>query len=277
MRLGFASAFCAAVRTLAEIGLRRFADAGRTLDRLSRAARTIDDPWLLATVAILSLKMELSRGLVTPPYVSIVSEDGRVSPGLRGELFALQALACATADNDARALALAVQARQVTRSIEADVIAGFAELVVAANQNSRGGFPPLEAGELLTRVLAQEILDPAILTLRASRRLLKQLWQSPDTQALIAEIITRADDVHLATTVGLGLGARSERIERLTPRECEVLALLCRGLSNREMAQTLVVEESTVKVHVHHVLAKLGAKTRLQAILIAQAEGFVRE
>jgi hypothetical protein len=46
MRLGFATAFGAAVRTLAEIGLRRFSDAARTLGRVERSARELDDPWL---------------------------------------------------------------------------------------------------------------------------------------------------------------------------------------------------------------------------------------
>ena len=49
----------------------------------------------------------------------------------------------------------------------------------------------------------------------------------------------------------------------------EVLELLKRGLSNAAIASELVISVSTAKVHVHHVLAKLGVKTRLQAVLKA--------
>ncbi len=56
----------------------------------------------------------------------------------------------------------------------------------------------------------------------------------------------------------------------LTPREAEVLELLGLGLTNAEIAQRLFVAPSTVKVHVRHVLEKLGVKNRVQAALVAK-------
>jgi len=53
----------------------------------------------------------------------------------------------------------------------------------------------------------------------------------------------------------------------LTPREVEVLDLIRQGLSNSEIAETLVISTSTAKVHVHHILKKLGVESRLQAAL----------
>jgi len=55
----------------------------------------------------------------------------------------------------------------------------------------------------------------------------------------------------------------------LTARELEVLGLLGKGFSNAEIARELVISVSTAKVHVHHVLKKLGLQTRLQAGLAA--------
>jgi DNA-binding NarL/FixJ family response regulator len=61
--------------------------------------------------------------------------------------------------------------------------------------------------------------------------------------------------------------------DQLTPREAEVLSLIARGLSNGEIASTLVVSEATVKTHINHVFAKIGARDRAQAVHYAYTHG----
>jgi DNA-binding CsgD family transcriptional regulator len=81
---------------------------------------------------------------------------------------------------------------------------------------------------------------------------------------VIADLATKFDSP-------LSQVAAEASMDALSERELEVLRLVSAGLSNPEIAQTLVVATGTVKTHVHNICAKLGVRNRLEAVMRAQA------
>jgi HD-GYP domain-containing protein (c-di-GMP phosphodiesterase class II) len=79
------------------------------------------------------------------------------------------------------------------------------------------------------------------------------------------------------TAAGHRVARRRERPAGLTAREVDVLRLLARGLSNKEIASTLVITPKTARNHVEHIYAKIGASTRVTASLYAMQHGLLTE
>ncbi|WP_256959704.1 response regulator [Streptomyces viridochromogenes] len=94
--------------------------------------------------------------------------------------------------------------------------------------------------------------------------------------ALLAPAITRRLVERFASEEAAGPPAVPADLDRLTPRELEVLTLLGRGLSNAELAARLTLSEATVKSHVARIFAKLDLRDRAQAVVLAYETGLVR-
>ncbi len=86
------------------------------------------------------------------------------------------------------------------------------------------------------------------------------------TRRVIEDYVTRPGPVELRPTT----------LDRLTERELEVLGLLAQGRTNSELAHELHVSEGTIKTHVSSILAKLGLRDRVQAVVFAYDHGIVR-
>ena len=108
-----------------------------------------------------------------------------------------------------------------------------------------------------------------------SDRLLDAVRVAAAGEALLAPSITRRLIERFTDAARPPAGAVPAELAELTARELDVLRLVAAGLSNTEIAARLVLGENTVKTHVAHVLAKLGLRDRVQAVVLAYRTGFV--
>ena len=94
-------------------------------------------------------------------------------------------------------------------------------------------------------------------------------------ESLLSPSVTRRVIDRMAQRPTPDLGDQAS-LDELTPRERQVLELIAQGLSNREIATALVVEESTVRTHTKRVLMKLGLRDRVQIVIFAYETGVNR-
>lgn len=145
--------------------------------------------------------------------------------------------------------------------------------------------PGLDGAET-TKVICQEFPDAAVIMLSThdGEEDIYRSFQS-GARSYVLKTAAREDLIHTIRAVHSGercispvIGARlAERMTRaeLTAREVEILKLIAKGKSNKEIGSTLEIAEVTVKLHVGHILAKLKASDRTQATTIALQRGIL--
>jgi DNA-binding NarL/FixJ family response regulator len=212
-----------------------------------------------------------------PVRVLIVEDDALMRAGLRGVLSndpAIEVVGEAGDGRDALHRARLLSPDIVLMDIRMpnldgiaatrEVLAAFPDvkvMILTTFEQDDYIFGALSAGAsgfLLKRTRPEDLVT-AIHTVAAGDSLL-----SP---SVTSRVIARMADQPAPDT------ARDARLAELTPRERQVLELVARGLSNSEIAATLVIEESTVKTHTKRILAKLGVRDRVQAVIFAYEHG----
>jgi DNA-binding NarL/FixJ family response regulator len=268
LQLDFALALCLELRAIAEIGLRKFQTARKTLAELSRLSLDQEDPYLELARRKLALQLTLSdsHGRFVVPDTGD-SPPSRIQRSGIGEYHALVALGAASLSDSERATREVERARAMTKSIEAAFYSNWAELInsIRAQGNTRSSVDGVAA--LLELAINRGFPHSFVLAYRACPDLLELVAANAETSQLAWNVMWRAGDRSLASSFNLPAAMRQpDEPQLLTARELQVLRLLAEGLSNAEIASRLVISPSTAKVHVHHILEKTGAANRLQAV-----------
>ena len=150
---------------------------------------------------------------------------------------------------------------------------------VEATRRIRAANPAIEVVVLTTHADEASILDAlragarGYLTKDAGIAEISRAIQAAAAHQAVLDPVVQSQLVAAASSPTPAPAVDRTLPDELTPREAEVLSLIARGLSNREIADTLVVSEATVKTHINHVFSKIGARDRAQAVHYAYTHG----
>jgi DNA-binding NarL/FixJ family response regulator len=212
-----------------------------------------------------------------PVRVLIVDDDDLMRAGLRGVLTTDETIEVVGEAGDGR------EAVYRTRLLQPDIVLMDVRMPdldgISATRELLAAFPDIRVVMLTT--FEQDDYIFGALSAGASGFLLKRT--RPEELVAALHTIAAGDALLSPSVTGRVIermaqqstpdDSRDARLDELTAREREVLDLMARGLSNGEIADLLVIGESTVKTHVKRVLAKVDARDRVQAVIFAYEAG----
>jgi LuxR family transcriptional regulator, maltose regulon positive regulatory protein len=251
-------------RALAQHGRREFMAAHASLEEVNTYVPPGGDDYLEFNAAAIRARLLTSERRLQEAAVAVEPAASEIrSLALRAEYLVSQALVHACLKETDRPRDLVAEALAVFGgSVEAKVI-GACAIAIAEGESSSAFESAVH--RIWDAASATGNLDGIVYGYRAYPPLLRALAGIEQARATVLELVIRAKDERLARRVGLRLREKPAH-ELLTQRETEVYEHLLRGLSNRAIAESLVVSEATVKVHLRHIYEKLGVKSRTEAV-----------
>jgi LuxR family maltose regulon positive regulatory protein len=263
-KLEFVLPFLAWTQACIAIGLRRYGEADRQLQIIEEAALDHQQRHHAMNACVLRARLLLHAGKPNDAVscLSAPPTTWRVPKAWVAEYSATRALSLALAGGVREAEEVAIEAEEMSQDFAARVTAITVRAVIdAADPQATAIDDMLAAGQ------ASDVWDPVLQALRLSPALSSAMASASSRRDVLLRLSRRADDQLLARTIGVRERAIREPDEVLSRRELEVLGLIAQGNRNKEIAEALFIAESTVKVHVRHILEKLGVRTRAQAVV----------
>src|SRR5262249_20594961 len=253
----------------AAVGRRDFQTALRTLSRVRELAA--GNVHMELNVDVLKARVHLCNGAPERSVALLEGRDGaETSPGMHGDFLATLGTSLICAKRIDEGLASLDLAEKVTTHLEARTLSAFGRAIAIHYSSRNEAFHATALTQACTVAIETGNFDAFVTSYRAYPGLLRTLARIGDPVGRFIAIARELDRT-LADSVGLSTPARRRRPgELLTRREREVLELVSQGLSNRQIARTLWIAESTVKVHIRHVFEKLGARSRTEAAAMAK-------
>jgi ATP/maltotriose-dependent transcriptional regulator MalT len=262
-RFRFASLQAGLSQARLNFGLGRYADSASFLDRITSSEH---DSYVHSVSTALWVRLTAVRGSHIPRAVS----ESRVNPITnpnQGEYTASRAMLHASKGEHSKARRLANRAFEISHSTETRAYASAAAAITAASTPTKQ--PHALVGRFLDVLSETQAFDALVCAYRIAPDLLGQLLDLGFSTERATLLLSESRDSAIARRYGLATGSKKATSSEhgLTPREREVLRLVEEGLTNREIAQRLFISQSTAKVHVRHILEKLGVRSRMEAAI----------
>jgi ATP/maltotriose-dependent transcriptional regulator MalT len=244
------------------LGLRRFGEAERSLQEVEDASRSSREQGHAVNARSLRARMLLEIGQPADALREVRADvTFRLTPSWLGEYLATRALVLACLDKSLEAQDVAELSLNSSRAAEVRVLAASARAICALTTNDSSA----------VLILAKEatalgVWDPVVCALRSSPSLADTFATEETLRPTTESLYLRSQDRALARRAGFRTRSSRSPDDVLSPREREVLGLIARGLRNHEISNALFIADSTTKVHVRHILEKLGVRTRAEAV-----------
>jgi ATP/maltotriose-dependent transcriptional regulator MalT len=265
--LSFGRAHVYLIRAGALMGTAAYDEALALLDEVAGIATRNADTYLQMNERTNRCKLYLLMGnAVDAAHVTDTEWPHVGSSGQFAEFLATRAVALAACGARDSAIADLERAESLSHENEASTLCTSVRALLGLEQQDAlmTMLPRIREG------VSRGMLDPFVFVFRLDRRLPRQVTQLPELRSVLREALS-VIDAQPHTSLSTRTVALEQALETagLTMRERDVLGLLSEGRTNREIARSLFLSESTVKVHVRNVLRKIGARTRTEAAIYA--------
>ena len=263
-RLEFVKPHANLHRAAALCGLREFRQSIGLLEDIRKSCK--EHHFILMNVGTVLARIYLALGSPDRALRALEEHLGAQStPGMDAEFEAWWGLVLACLGRPDEAAERGLAATRITGRTE---VAGLVPWIETVTQLSDDDTPDRAIHAFSTSRDTGNI-DAFVTAYRACRTVLKSVASDTSTHRDLRLILSNANDHQFGGSIGLHVPSASPSPSALTRREDDVLALLVQGATNREIARALFIAETTVKLHLRHIYAKLGVRSRAEAIVRA--------